>query len=274
MESRLFRKKALDKLATPDDLDSTLILSGTSNWLIIVGLLLITLSLLLWGIFGHISTTVSGEGIIMVPGGITRIISMESGQIKELFVEPGDRIEENEPLAEIYTSTGEVIPILSNHNGRILEIFVYKGDLVVPGHPLVSMEVITEIEGGVEAILFLKAEEGQKVHPGMEAFIAPVMISTEEHGYLLGEVTHVSRFPSSLEGVKRVLGNNELARRMVGQIIPVQVTIRLLPADTPSGYEWTSGEGPETMISSGMLCQGRITISQESPIALVFPILR
>lgn len=274
MQKSLFSKKALDKLQTPEELDTTLILSGTSNWLIIVGLLLITFSLLLWGFFGRISTTVNGEGIIMIPGGITRVMSMESGQIKELFMEPGDFIEEEDLLAEIHTSTGEVIPVLSNHTGRILEVFVYKGDLVVPGHQLLSMEVVTEVGEELEAILFLRAEEGQKVDPGMEAFIAPLMISTEEHGYLLGEVAHVSRFPSSLEGVKRVLGNEELAMRMVGEIIPVQVTIRLLPDDTPSGYGWTSGEGPDSIISSGMLCQGRITLTRESPIALVFPVLR
>lgn len=274
VQNKLFRKKALDKLATPEQLDSTLILTGNTNWMIIVGLALISLSLLAWGVFGHIATMVTGEGIIMGRGGITRIMSLESGQIKELFIEPGDLVEQNELLAEIITTKGEVSPVFSTHNGRILELFVYKGDLVVPGHHLFSMEVGTEKGTELEAILFLPAEEGQKVFPGMEAFLDLFMISSEEHGYLKGEVIHVSRFPSSLEGVKRVLGSEELAHRMIGKIVPVQVKIRLLPDNTPTGYSWTSGEGPDTIISSGMLCQGKITVLREPPIALVFPILR
>lgn len=273
MQQGLFRKKAFEKLSSPEQLDSALVISGSVNWMVIIGFALLALSLFVWGIFGRISTVVMGQGIIMRPGGITRVMSVESGQILDLFIEAGDRIEGEEIVGEIRAHGGEVLPITSTHTGRVLEVFVYSGDVVIPGSPLFSIELVGDGEE-LETILFMPAEEGQKVHPGMEAFIAPLMVNREEYGYIIGEVSHVSRFPSTFEGVRRVLGNEDLAMRMVGEIVPVQVRIQLIPDDTPSGFRWTSGVGPDTILSSGILCQGRITVERERPIALVFPVLR
>jgi HlyD family secretion protein len=44
-------------------------------------------------------------------------------------------------------------------------------------------------------------------------------------------------------------------------------------AETPSGFVWTSADGPPTRITSGTLCEGTITIDHQSPISLMLPFL-
>ena len=43
---------------------------------------------------------------------------------------------------------------------------------------------------------------------------------------------------------------------------------------TPSGYDWTSSEGPPVTISAGTLCTGTVTVKRQRPISLVIPTVR
>jgi HlyD family secretion protein len=43
---------------------------------------------------------------------------------------------------------------------------------------------------------------------------------------------------------------------------------------TPSGFKWTSREGPETKIGSGTLLQVQISVEERRPIELVIPTVR
>jgi HlyD family secretion protein len=42
---------------------------------------------------------------------------------------------------------------------------------------------------------------------------------------------------------------------------------------TPSGYRWSSGTGPDVVLSSGTRLDADITTSTQHPISLVFTIL-
>jgi HlyD family secretion protein len=43
---------------------------------------------------------------------------------------------------------------------------------------------------------------------------------------------------------------------------------------TPSGYKWTSGEGPEVKIRSGTMCGANIIVETHKPITLLFPSIK
>lgn len=44
--------------------------------------------------------------------------------------------------------------------------------------------------------------------------------------------------------------------------------------DTPSGYQWTKGQGPTEAIPEGAIGESRVTIEQRTPISYLMPILR
>jgi len=55
---------------------------------------------------------------------------------------------------------------------------------------------------------------------------------------------------------------------------PIAVRAELLTqSDTPSGYRWSSGNGPDLTLTSGTRSIGYVTTRTQRPLALVFPAL-
>ncbi|HBC91995.1 MAG TPA: NHLP bacteriocin system secretion protein [Pelotomaculum sp.] len=164
--------------------------------------------------------------------------------------------------------------IVSQVDGRVVEVKVNKGDIVSPGARLFSLER----EGStikLEAVLYVPAEEGKKVLPGMEAFISPSTVKKEEYGYIVGRVTSVSEYPATSQNMMHSLGNEGLVSELVGQSASLEVHIDLTVDDsTVSGFKWTSPQGPSAKINSGTLCGGSVTVSEERPVSMVIPTLK
>ena len=109
----------------------------------------------------------------------------------------------------------------------------------------------------------------------MEVQISPTTSAREEYGFLLGKVTYVSEFPSTREGMMRVLANASLVQNLSAQGAPYAVWAELIPdATSQSGYLWSSSKGSRLTVNSGTLCDVFITIREQRPIELVLPLLR
>ncbi|MDP7039093.1 MAG: NHLP bacteriocin system secretion protein [Myxococcota bacterium] len=167
--------------------------------------------------------------------------------------------------------------IRSPDTGRVLEVRVSRGDLVRPGIPILNLELQTAQESDLEAILYVRAAEGKMIKSEMEVQISPSTVRKEEYGYMLGDVREVSKFSASRQGMLRVLVNEELVSEFLGMTgagpIAVQVTLRR-NSDSISGFQWSSGRGPELEINAGTLCDGLITVRKQRPIALLIPFFK
>jgi HlyD family secretion protein len=106
----------------------------------------------------------------------------------------------------------------------------------------------------------------------MEVQISPSTVKPEEFGFMLGEVKSVSLFPSTPEGMQRVLRNDQLVKELSQRGSPIEVTADLLlnPA-TRSGYKWSSPQGPPIGIFSGTLCTASIVVDRKRPVEYVIP---
>ena len=65
ISSSIFNKKATEKLRSPDDLEKYVRVTNPSVWLIVGSCLCLLVGLLIWGIFGAISTSVSTTGTVV-----------------------------------------------------------------------------------------------------------------------------------------------------------------------------------------------------------------
>ena len=67
----------------------------------------------------------------------------------------------------------------------------------------------------------------------------------------------------------------EVARELTQGSSRIQVQAKLKRSpDSPSGFSWTSGEGPPDLISAGTTAAVRAIVEYRRPITFVIPILR
>lgn len=64
MKNNVFRKKSLDRISSPEQLNSYIKVSNPSIWLILSALIIIIVSLFIWSISGNITTKVPANAII------------------------------------------------------------------------------------------------------------------------------------------------------------------------------------------------------------------
>lgn len=178
-------------------------------------------------------------------------------------------------LASLMRSTDQASLVFSPFSGRVLEIRLSEGSPVNAGTPILTMEQTGPAVSDLEAVVYISPLDGKKVQTNMDVQIAPSTVKQEEFGLMVGKVKNVADFPSSAEGMQRVLKNSQLVEQLAAGAAPIAVQADLTPSsETASGYKWTSPKGPATRIESGTLCTATITVSNRRPISLVIPVLR
>jgi HlyD family secretion protein len=97
----IFRKVALERLSSPEQLDQLLQVTNPRGWLALGALGALLLSALTWAILGSIPTEAGGEGILLRQGGVTSLVAAEQGQVEELLVSVGDVIAKGQVVARV-----------------------------------------------------------------------------------------------------------------------------------------------------------------------------
>jgi HlyD family secretion protein len=163
--------------------------------------------------------------------------------------------------------------VVSPYSGRVLEVRTSEGSLVTAGAPILSLERFDEAQK-LRAVLYLGAGDGKKVRPGMEVQIVPATIRVEEQGYLLGRAGAVAEFPSTKQGMLRVLGNEELVASFLRRTEGAPIEVEAEPIEEGDRLKWSSRNGPKPEIGPGTPCKASITLGVERPIVLLLPMLR
>ena len=164
--------------------------------------------------------------------------------------------------------------LTSQYAGRITEIKAGNGMLVTQGSPVITVELADSRKKNVEAVIYIPVGDGRKVRPDMEAQIVPSTVKREEHGFLRATVNYVSDYPATPQSMMMLMQNDALVKDLAGNTPPTEIRAALKPADTPSGYQWSSAKGPAVQLASGTVCNAEIVVSRQRPLSLVIPILK
>ncbi|MBC7906214.1 MAG: NHLP bacteriocin system secretion protein [Rhodospirillaceae bacterium] len=408
---KLYRKAALERIASPEQLDRMVTVAGARAWIALAGIVIALAFLLLWGIFGSIPTNVPAKGILIPAGGrVLSAMSPAGGVLDRVQVAVGDRVTKGQVIARIRQdesrqrlgharqvmseksddqhsrrnvlqqelqatlatiaqrqsaleqsaaaareriayleqqvrnrqemlnlgfATAETIQtaqtelsrarreladsqaqisaaraeamqarlntdretrqlaenvanasrraeelsteislsseVLAPADGRINEIMLTDGSVVATGQPVVSIE---SAGTRLQAVVYIPTEHGKKVRPGMTARVAPSTVKKEEVGTLIGTVVQVTPFPATRQGIAAVVQNETLIEDFVKKGAPYEARIDLTAAETPSGYGWSSGLGPDLDLTSGTTVDVAVAVREQRPISLILPFLR
>jgi HlyD family secretion protein len=407
-DKSIFRKAALERLSSPEQLDKLMSITSPAAWLAVSAFGVLSFLIILWGLFGNVADKVTGRGILIRGGAVFDISAGAQGFVSQILVKPGDRIEPNQVVATIIQSDLELkmqleqnklkdlqaqdadiaarenknndaqlkalaterasresmvkdlsaqigslntqvqsqeelqqkglvtqaavlqarnnlysiqsqlsesevrlqeiiseeikisretqekrnqrkkeidessrqlkeyqtqrewtTKIRSPYRGQVIEKLVERGNPVSEKDRIVTVE--TE-ESALQAVIYIPAGDGKKVRPGMQIQISPSTVKPEEYGFIIGQVDSVSFFPSTPDGMQRVLRNEQLAKELSQRGAPIEVTANLLKdSHTVSGYKWSSPQGPPIEVFSGTLCNGNIVVANKRPIEYVIP---
>src|SRR6185369_10504801 len=89
----LFRKAALDRLRSPEQLDQAITVTNSANWLALAATGALAVLLVAWSIFGQIPVRVQGQGILISSGGqISDAVATASGTLTDTGIREGDSV--------------------------------------------------------------------------------------------------------------------------------------------------------------------------------------
>lgn len=412
LAQRVFRADALQRAASPEQLDHVVRITRPLDWIIIIVIVIALAAAVTWGIVGRIPTRVASEGILVSGGGrVVEAASAAAGRLATISVTVGDHVVQGQPIAEIvqteirqrHADTVAVLrekerqhkdlidkterelaskrqnfakleaafnqvikattqrieflavdvknledllakglttrriyddrhrdltdaqqrkedtqneilklrtqqtdletqreresqtsefavndarrqmdaaagqltqntQIISPIEGRVLEIKISPGAVLAVGTPVVAIES----EGQrLEALIYIPAERGKDVKPGMPVRIEPSTVKREEFGTMVGTVVSISDFPITPQGMAAMLHNDNLVTRFSKEGAAYAATVSLEPdGESISGYRWAVGRGPPLRLSSGTLTRAEITTRRQRPLDLAVPIFR
>lgn len=250
MTDKLFRKSALERVSSPDQLDRLMEITPPSQWMALAALGLFSLVILGWAIWGRIPVRMAVPGALVRQGTFHEVYSPYDGILLEIAanrtpVQPG------EALARVDTQT-----LLALFPGEVEELRVNPGDFVRAGDLLMTL---APPQGPAEVVLYLPVARATHVRVGMPIEVRPRDAVPQSYGYLEGAISQVSHFPSDPAAIERSLGNPELIR----QFGPDSVEIR----GRITG--WSQGEGPPFHLPLGTQCDVSILLDSRSPLQVL-----
>lgn len=162
--------------------------------------------------------------------------------------------------------------VLANTAGTVAELGVDLNDPVASGQFIARVLLQDARQAALTVVAYVPAKDGKRIEAEMPVRVAPSTIKPERDGYIRGTVTRVAELPASREGMLRRLKNAVLVDEILrtGTAFEVEVQLQADPA-TPSGYAWTSGEGPDIRIEAGTLARVEVVVDRVHLITLVFP---
>lgn len=277
MENKtIFRQSALEKLSSPEQLDTLMKVTTPIGWVALVAVGVILAVMIVWSFVGRLPVRILSEGILLAPGGVQNLFAPATGQVDDIYVEAGDEIRAGQVVARIRVpGQPEGEKVISSYTGQVIEIQAGAESLVELGDAILSVEVHDEIGANdLQVILYLAPADGKQIVPGMNVQISPSTVKAEEYGYLTGRVVRVGEFPATQQGMLRVLNNPDLVTLLSAGGAPIEVRVDLVidPATT-SGYRWTSPAGPPVELDSGTLVQAWIATREIAPISFLLPVI-
>lgn len=305
--NKIFSREALNKLRSPEKLDTLLPITTSINWMALIAIGILLFSVVLWSIFGAFTVKVDGMGMIMDSAGVVNVSHISDGKIKQIYVHSGSKIKKGDLIARMEQpvqdadtrmaqynialsqsdrdamsrasehdakKTQELVNeyIYSDYDGIVDEVMVETGSIINVGTPICSIRR-TQNRDELSGVLYIPVEQGKRVETGMSIQLAPNGVDTSQSGWLLGVVRSVSQYPTSTTAMSKVLGNEQLVQYILnnerGAVMEVKFDL-VKDENSESGYLWTSFVGQHKPITAGSFCTGSIIIDRVPPIEKVF----
>lgn len=269
--AELYRKSSLERISSPDQLDTMLKISSPMSWLALAGATMIVVITIIWAFIGRIPMTVTTTGIVTSPDGTNAVYSNTAGTVTKVFVARGDKIYEKDVLMEVETDRKETVQILSDQVGFVGEIVAPEGSIITPNSEVLRLSPNTDSHQVV--VCYVLTADAQKIKRGDNAYISLSSSDSKSYGHMMGRVINIDAGAASQNAQKKVLGSeNNLNKSFSsdGKAVTA-VTCELYPSGSSvSGYFWSNTKGDQLAVNNRDMCSVKIITKQVRPIEKLF----
>ncbi len=104
MAREIFRKAALERMASPERTDRPTRLVGASGWMVLGAFLVALVAGLAWAVQTKAPMKVRAQGILIDRAGLVELASAQGGLLEEVRIAPGDMVEAGQVVATLSRS--------------------------------------------------------------------------------------------------------------------------------------------------------------------------
>ncbi|MEU2155072.1 HlyD family efflux transporter periplasmic adaptor subunit [Streptomyces sp. NPDC019396] len=280
-----FRQKALSKLQSPEEIDLPVRFARPQGWLVLSVTIVAMVASGIWTVKGSVSSTVSAPGILTHAQGSYVLQSPVGGQVTEVLAQEGKRLPAGAPLLKVRTTPSDGTPeadgepdatkdtvIRTLAAGRVTALSVGIGAVVTTGADVAVVERVDKAAAPLRAMLYMPADNGSAVPLGARVDLTVQSVPAQRYGVLRGRIEAVGRNSQTRRQIAGFLGDDQLGEQFSRQGRPLAVLVRLEPsAGTPSGYRWSSQDGPAHALDSMTLVTGAVHLADQHPIDWLLP---
>lgn len=298
----IFRKTALDTMATPEQLDKQVKIMRPSVWIIYTALVAAVLTFSVWSFTYKITNGIKMSGVVFTNNNIVSSTADRDCMVTDVLVSDGDYVEigdiiavvSNDSLLEkieesryrlLLTDENAIeYALLSEQIENLVDTYVastviksgtsgYIQSVKPCGSALSAGDTVSAImtdSGYNEVAAYVSMQSSNSLSLGMTAQVSPVYAAREEYGYMTGVITSISDTPVSEESIIAKMGTMSYVDGILPEESCVEVRIRLdLDENSSNSYKWSNRKGENLPVALGTQCSIVIITNEYLPIEML-----
>ena len=212
---------AAPRQAGVERFDDAIVVTRARAWIGLVACLVLVAGVVVWAMVANINRTVTTQGVGLVNGPLTRLLSPASGTFQSWTLPQGSTVRDGQVVGWIETPGHQRIPLTAPLDGKVLLHQVGPGAQVPQGEVLGSF---SQVSGQFVVIAFLPVEQSQLITAGDE-----VVLSTVDGQTGPGRVETVDPLPLVKNEIADAIGSQALADLVAPNSPAVAVSIFTTP---------------------------------------------
>lgn len=259
-----FRRRALERVSSPEELDRLVKVALPRTWIALAGLGLLILAASVWAVVARVPTTVEASGYLLREGGIRVVAAPTAGLVVDTLRRAGDTVAAGQVVGHIQGEDGRVQAARSPSTGRLIEVSVADGDHLDAGRPLA---LVDEERRPVVVYAYLPEDDAKRAAVGDRVELETSVADPSQFGFLRGRVAGIASYPATQERMTSILRDRTILARVntLGPVVETKITLERDPS-TPSRFAWSIGNGPPYQLTIGQPVAASVITGEQAPI--------
>lgn len=301
--NKLFRKKALDTISNPEQLDQHIRVTKPFSWIILIAIIGFIIGVGIWAFTGNLSRGIDLTGVIFSSDGVVFTKAVSSGTVTDVLAEENEFLEKGEGIVfipdeellaqieavkkeydlasgEMKNTLGKTLDALKSQYAINSFITAGKtgyissvpeiGSVVTEGQEIIVSYSEERMSGDKDILSYVPYSVAQNLKIGMDVQISPNNYPREKYGYILGKIVDVGHNTVTEASIRKSMGTTKYisALGVSGDCVEVRITISV-DSSTKSGFEWSNSSGAENAeVNIGDICSIKVITDALRPINL------